>query len=108
MLKQYNVNAHIDGHYTIEDPKCPSEWRGSGCYVIDVQVYCDTELDVWAVSKDQAGELAAGYDYPLGPVTEVRDIIVKDPEFICDLSREEDEAGVIEPVEINWIEKWII
>lgn len=105
MLKQYKVKVRIDGHYTIEDPKCPSEWRGSGCYDIDVQVYCDTELDVWAVSKDQAEKLAAGYDYCTGLVTEIYDIIVKDLEFVCDLSRGEDEAGVIEPVDINWIKK---
>lgn len=105
MLKQYKVKVHIDGHYTIEDPKCPSDWHGSGCYDIDVQVYCDTELDVWAVSKDQAEKLADGYDYCPGLVTEIYDIIVKDPEFVCDLSRGEDEAGVIEPVDINWIKK---
>ena len=107
MLKQFELKIHLDGHYTIEDPKCPSYWRGSGCYDIDIQCWADFPIEVWAVDEDQAKQLA--YDYPsydgLTTCAEIETIQVESVRFIKDLQdRGEDEASVIEPVNFDWDE----
>lgn len=107
MLKQYTVNVHIDGHYLTEDPHCPSYWRGSGCYDIEVPTWCDLEVEVWAESEEQAKKLAEEYD---GYVDEwdgvqIEVVTVDSVKFVKVLEgRDEEEIGIIEDFTINWRE----
>ena len=88
MLKQYNANVHIDGHYTIEDPKCPSFWRGSGCYDIE----------------EDARELIYEYSFESPKYSiDVDAVQIEEIEFVKDLEdRDDEEAGVIEDFTIYW------
>lgn len=105
MLKQYTVNVHIDGHYITEDPHCPSYWRGSGCYDIEVPTWCDLEVEVWAHSEEEARKFALDYEYD-DPATiiEIEVIQVERVTFVADLDRDEEEAGVIDCITYKWRE----
>lgn len=105
MVKEYIIKVHVDGHYTVEDPKCPSQWRGSGCYDIDVDTWCDVELEVWAESESSARSLAEEYDYANGYTIDIDDVNITGLQLVNDLpDRDVDEIGVIEPVRIDWKE----
>lgn len=105
MLKKFMADVHLDGHYTIENPLCPSEWRGSGCYDMEVPVWADIHIEVWAHSESEARTLLMEYkDYEaLGNQdTIVLDAVqVESVWFISDLD-EEDYLGVIEPDRFDW------
>lgn len=106
MVNEYNVTVHIDGHYTIEDPKCPLYWRGSGCYDIDVPVWMDTVVGVWAVSEEQARELIDAYDdFDRGFNCDIKidDVIIEKIELVGAVpDMEDDEVGVSEDYDIYW------
>lgn len=104
MLKKFMVNVHLDGHYTIEDPRCPWEWRGSGCYDIDVSVEKDIEVEVWAEAEDQARKYALDYEYKdISSTVELDAVQVEFVKFVEDLpDRDPEEAGVIDPDWLNW------
>lgn len=106
MLKQFKATVHVDGHYTIEDPKCPSDWRGSGCYDITVNTWFDTELEVWAELEEKAKAMVYDYNFERPEYTvEVDAIQVEKIEFVKDLGdRDLAEAGVIEDFNIDWKE----
>lgn len=59
----YTITARLYGHYTAEDPKCPSYWRGSGVYDIEVPCTIDIRAEVTAESEEAAEELVMDYDY---------------------------------------------
>lgn len=46
-MNAYKVLFEGIKHYTYEDPKCPWEWRGSGCYDIDVEEKYEGEAVAW-------------------------------------------------------------
>jgi hypothetical protein len=106
MLKKFIAKVHIDGVYTIEDPKCPSYWKGSGCYDITVDTWCDTEVEVWAETEEKAEEYALEWEYNDQSTTiEVEAVQVESVTFVEDLpGRDQEEAGVIEPVTYHWKE----
>lgn len=106
MIKKFTAKIHLDGTYTVEDPRCPSYWRGSGCYDVAVATWCDTEVEVWAESEELARRLAIDYEYNDGKTTiEVEAVQVESVTFVEDLpGRDAEEAGVIEPVEYKWKE----
>lgn len=98
--------VHLDGHYIIEDPRCPSEWKGSGCYDIEIQTWCDTEVEVWAESEELAEEYAFEWEYnDPSTIIMIEAVQVESVTFVEDLpGRDAEEAGVIEPVTYNWKE----
>lgn len=106
MLKKFKVKVHIDGVYTIEDPKCPSYWKGSGCYDRTVNTWCDTEVEVWAETEEKAEEYALEWEYDdPSTVIDIEAVQVESVTFVEDLpGRDLGEAGVIEPVTYNWKE----
>lgn len=106
MLKKFKAKVHIDGIYTIEDPKCPSFWKGSGCYDIEIQTWCDTEVEVWAESEELAEEYAFEWEYnDPSTIIMIEAVQVESVTFVEDLpGRDLEEAGVIEPVTYNWKE----
>lgn len=104
MLKLFKAKVHVTGHYIIEDPNCPASWRGSGCYDINVDTWLDTEVEVWARSKDGAEKLIEEYEYASGYTIEIDDVDFA-VEFVRDMDdRDDEEEGVVEPVIINWKE----
>ncbi|MBQ3996667.1 MAG: hypothetical protein II637_01360 [Bacteroidales bacterium] len=104
MLKQFEVYVHVDGHYSYEDPKCPIYWRGFGCYNIEVDTWCDTELEVWANSEEEARKFAEEYDYAKDYIICIDDVIIEDIVFVADLDCDDEEAGAIE-TSIDWKER---
>ena len=106
MLKKFMVNVHLDGHYTIEDPRCPWGWHGSGCYDIDIHTWTDLEVEVWAETEDLAEKYALDYAYRDRDSTVELDAVQAEAvKFVEDLpDRDPEEAGVIEPDAYNWKE----
>jgi hypothetical protein len=103
MLREYKVRVHGDAHYYVESPKCPSEWKGSGCYDIEVKSVMNTDVVVWAKSEEEARKCAEEYDYQGEYCGQIDDVNVVSVELVRDLPyRGEDEVGVIEPVFIEW------
>lgn len=107
MLNQYNVKVYLEGRYYIEDPCCPSEWRGSGVYDKEITTWCDLDVEVWAHSLAEAVKFADDYEY------EDRDSCIEI--YLIDIEsarrvkarpdRDDDEVGVIEhTIVYNWKE----
>ena len=105
-MKKFTVSVHLDGTYTVEDPRCPSYWKGSGCYDITVNTWCDTEVEVWAETEEQARTYALEYEYnDPDTVIETEVAQVESVALVEDMpDRDTEEAGVIEPVIYNWKE----
>lgn len=105
MIRQYLANVRVDGHYSYEDPKCPSEWLGSGCYDIDVETWCEPTVEVWANSFAEAEKLVEEYDYAFYHCVSIDNVQILSIKMIKIMpDRGDDEVGVIEPVNIEWIE----
>lgn len=107
MLNQYEVSVRVDGHYVTESRSCPAQWRGSGCYDIEVPTWCNAAVEVWANSEEAARQFAAGYDYEMdGYTIEVDNAKVTRVTLVRHLpGRDDEEAGVIEPVGLgHWEE----
>lgn len=62
-MKTYGIDVVLHGTCRQEDPRCPSAWRGSGCYDIDVDVLQKVSLTISADSEDTAKSIAMDYDY---------------------------------------------
>ena len=104
MLIQYKVKVNLEGHYVIEDPKCPSSWKGSGVYDRQIDCWCDLDIEVWAHSLAEAVKFAEDYNYD-DPATVVDIESAKRVKALPD--RDEEEAGVIEhTVVYNWKEEY--
>ena len=104
MLKKFMAYVHLDGHYIMEDPRCPSEWKGSGCYDIDVSAMKDIEVEVWAETEDQARKYALDYEYrDISSTVELDAVQVGLVKFVENLpDRDPEEVGVIDPGWLNW------
>ena len=55
-MECFRIEVFLKGTVRMEDPKCPSYWRGSGVYDIDVPVSAEAEVvirhnDLEAVKK---------------------------------------------------------
>lgn len=106
MLKNFTVRIHLDGYYMMEDPHCPSYWKGSGCYDITINCWADFDIEVWAETEEQAEGLAYEYDYELNKYAVTVDAVqVESVKFVEDLEgHDPEEASVIEPVDFEWKE----
>ena len=62
-MKKFEIEATLEGYFVMEDSRCPSYWRGSGVY--DVEVPCTVKIaaDVWAETEERAEELLNEFDY---------------------------------------------
>ena len=105
MINKYIAKMVVEAHYTYEDPKCPSNWRGSGCYDIDVPCKRDVDVEVWSNSYAEAEKLLLAYDYAIDYCVTIDDAWIKEIRFEKEMAdRGEDEACVIEPINIRWDE----
>ena len=50
MRKYYEAKIMLEGTVPVEDPRCPYEWKGSGCY--DIDVACSQAAD-WTTAIAQ-------------------------------------------------------
>lgn len=57
-LKVYDVYFVEDLEHVYEDPRCPSQWRGSGCYDITIYAQNQYRLIVCARNEQEAVEYA--------------------------------------------------
>lgn len=63
VMKEFKVRARIAGTYSYEDPKCPSYWKGSGCYDVTVASWYNVDVTVFAETEERAREMVETYDY---------------------------------------------
>lgn len=95
-MKHYQISALIKGYYKMKDPKCPSYWRGSGVYDIEVPAWYEVECDVYAHSEEEAIELVEGYCYEddfRNPYTIITDVVeINDVTFVGEAPYEEPFA----------------
>lgn len=96
-MNYYTITAQLRAHYTVEDPKCPSYWRGSGVYDIEVPCTVDIRAEVVAESEDDAVDMVLDYDY-YGDRDNPYDVeFDDDPKILSvDLNEEDydDKAGI--------------
>ena len=62
-MECFEVCVLLRGTVRQEDPHCPSQWRGSGCYDIDVPATQRVTVTVTAKDKDAAESVAKMYCY---------------------------------------------
>lgn len=62
-VREFEISATIYGFNWVEDPKCPSEWKGSGCYDLRVHDTGKVIMHVWADSEERAAELANEHEF---------------------------------------------
>jgi len=53
-MKIFEIDACAEGTYTAFDVNCPSYWRGSGCYDVEVECYQEVHFKVAAETLDDA------------------------------------------------------
>lgn len=62
-MECFEVLVLLKGTVRQEDPHCPSQWRGSGCYDIDVPASQRVTVTVPAQNEGLAKNLAMAYCY---------------------------------------------
>lgn len=62
-MKLFKIELELYGTYTYEDPKCPSYWRGSGCYDIIGEMTQEATAFVYAEREKEAIELLDRHDF---------------------------------------------
>lgn len=62
-MKEFKIDVKFSGTVREEDPYCPSEWRGSGCYDIDVPSSCCVSFLIVARDEKRAREIVSDYDF---------------------------------------------
>lgn len=60
-MKQFEIEAVVSGTIEVEDPKCPWEWRGSGCYTKSIPAKCNAAVLVATDDPKTAAILAEEY-----------------------------------------------
>lgn len=94
-LYKFKARVHVDGHYTVEDPHCPSEWRGSGVYDREIATWIDTDVELWAKSYGEAEKLILGYDFADGTVIDIEDVFIKKIEYLCCAKETEADDDIV-------------
>lgn len=92
-MKEYRVKARIDGIVREEDPKCPWEWRGSGCYDIDVEKYCYIKCSVFAESEEEVKDIVGNGEFDGCQFDKIIDVIIYNIEVVSD-DASPDERGI--------------
>ena len=89
-MKLYLVTVDLNGSVMVEDPHCPSYWRGSGVYDIDAPAHQEVEVTVCAADEEEAKKIALAYDYDnsMCELQDLKDVTVLDMDFLA-----EDEEG---------------
>lgn len=72
-MKTYEVQVRIEGTIDVEDPNCPSGWRGSGCYMTACKCWQDVTVTLTAESEDEARNKVKAHDFE-EPCCDVEDI----------------------------------
>ena len=62
-MECFEVCVLLRGTVRQEDPHCPSQWRGSGCYDVDVPASQRVKVTVPANNEGLAKNLAMAYCY---------------------------------------------
>lgn len=96
-MECFKVEVSLKGNVRMEDPKCPSYWRGSGVYDIDVAATQRVTVTVSAKDKEQAEYVARNYCYEAESGCELES--VDNVEVECCIPRGEcDDLGI----ELDW------
>ena len=88
----------------VEDPKCPYEWRGSGCYDIDVPAWQWANVIVNASTLDDAKNFSRREEYSDCGLIKVEYITVVGADVICD-SEPGEKEGVLD-VEFGTVQQY--
>ena len=57
-MKRFIITVLVAGQYFKEHPRCPSRWKGSGCYDITVDCQKEVTYEVYAPDREAAEALA--------------------------------------------------
>lgn len=57
-MKRFIITVLVAGQYYKEHPRCPSRWKGSGCYDITVDCQKEVTCEVYAPDRETAEALA--------------------------------------------------
>lgn len=60
-MERYRVLLNIFESFTYEDPKCPFEWKGSGCYDKTEKRLHAREAEVWCNNIDDVTKVVREY-----------------------------------------------
>lgn len=97
MKKYYEAKIRLEGTILQEDPRCPSRWKGSGCYDINVACSQAAEVSVAAESEEEARRAIEEFDYGSFrdcEVTYIEDVIIL--KITCNGEDEAEENGVVD------------
>lgn len=105
MLNCYSVKVKVTGHYVTESNSCPPEWRGSGCYDIEVPCQRTAGIEVWADSPASAVRFAADVDFDTdGYAVEIDEANVVSIAIVKPLpGADDEEAGIVDTC---WLDEW--
>lgn len=59
-MRKYHIEMACFGSYVEQDVNCPPQWRGSGCYDVEVECYQEATFEVVAEGLDAALKMASG------------------------------------------------
>lgn len=63
-MERFKIEVSLKGTVRMEDPKCPSYWRGSGVYDIDVPVSAETEVVICHNDLEAVKKMLEEYEWP--------------------------------------------
>ena len=64
MMECFEIEVSLKGTVRMEDPKCPSYWRGSGVYDIDVPVSAEAEVVIYHNDLEAVKKMLEEYGWP--------------------------------------------
>jgi len=100
----YDITVRIDGHTMVEDPKCPSYWKGSGCYDMEWPGWCFVDLVVSAESEEVAKSMAAQYEFDIDEFVDIDDVSIVSCKSVRPADEEEVGVEVFDVSPVKWRE----
>lgn len=101
-MKYFEIIANVKGRSSFEDPRCPSQWRGSGCYDVTCHGHQLVEFQINAMSAALAIQGAEEYCYEHCEFEIVHDVEIKS----VIITGEDTEDGDVEVMSFSPGEIW--
>ena len=73
-MECFEIEVSLKGTVRMEDPKCPSSWRGSGVYDIDVPVSAEAEVVIYHNDMEAVKKMLEEYEWPELEWSEVEEV----------------------------------
>lgn len=97
-MKIFDIDACAEGSYTEYEVNCPSYWRGSGCYDVEVECYQEIHFTVAAETLDDALQMILdGFEDCHGDYANSIDKVFYNTESVVE--KEDEEGGDAEIID---------